>query len=89
MVPRKNNTFYGPVALKCASIPTGTWRIKRPVITGKCVNCKNCTLYCPSMCIEVTNENKIFVDYQYCKGCGICANICKINAIEMIDEKGE
>ena len=25
-------------------------------------------------------------DYQHCKGCGICANVCPTNAIEMISE---
>ncbi|MFN4245581.1 MAG: 4Fe-4S binding protein, partial [Brevinematia bacterium] len=25
-------------------------------------------------------------DYDYCKGCGICANVCPRNAIDMVSE---
>jgi len=34
-------------------------------------------------------ENKANVDYDYCKGCGICANECPANAIEMKREVRE
>ena len=25
-------------------------------------------------------------NYDYCKGCGVCAKVCPFHAIEMIDE---
>jgi len=87
MVPRENNVLYGPVALECASIPTGTWRIKRPVVDSKCIGCKKCTMYCPCMAIEINEDKKIVIDYEYCKGCGICVTVCKFGAISMVDEK--
>lgn len=31
-------------------------------------------------------EQKIAIDYTYCKGCGICAEECPIDAIEMVPE---
>jgi pyruvate ferredoxin oxidoreductase delta subunit len=27
------------------------------------------------------------IDLEYCKGCGICAEECPVNAIEMISEE--
>jgi pyruvate ferredoxin oxidoreductase delta subunit len=27
------------------------------------------------------------IDYDYCKGCGICANECPFDAIVMIEEE--
>lgn len=87
MIQRKDNAYYGPVAFECLSIPTGTWRIMRPVVGEKCIACKKCMMYCPCMAIDFSNEKKIVIDYDYCKGCGICAEVCKFDAIEMISEK--
>jgi pyruvate ferredoxin oxidoreductase delta subunit len=28
-------------------------------------------------------EGKCVIDYNYCKGCGICAEECPVDAIEM------
>jgi len=28
------------------------------------------------------------IDYDYCKGCGICAQECPAKAIRMVDENG-
>ena len=63
------------------------WRSIRPVIdTSKCVGCLQCYLYCPDGVIFKSN-NKVSVDYDFCKGCGICKKICKVNAIQMEVEK--
>ena len=46
------------------------WRSIRPVIdTGRCIGV-----------ISIQN-GKAVVDYDFCKGCGICAKICKLGAI--------
>jgi pyruvate ferredoxin oxidoreductase delta subunit len=64
---------------------TGSWRIFKPVrYEEKCNNCKICYLCCPEGCI---NEETLEIDYEYCKGCGICANECPKDAIEMIRER--
>jgi len=34
----------------------------------------------------VLGEKSSEIDYDYCKGCGICANECPKKAIEMIIE---
>lgn len=44
---------------------------------GRCTLCKNCIMFCPDMSTSVSGDNTgIVVDYDYCKGCGICAQEC-------------
>lgn len=63
------------------------WRNFRPVIDEKkCVGCLQCYLYCPDGVI-FKKDKKVSVDYDFCKGCGICKNICKVQAISMEEEK--
>ena len=65
---------------------TGEWRLKKPVIIHEaCSKCMNCELYCPEGVVYQVNDTLV-VDYEYCKGCGICAEICEQNAIIMEDE---
>lgn len=71
---------------------TGSWRVECPVIdTSRCLpakkgkpSCFFCWLYCPDGVISRTIPPVI--DYQYCKGCGICAEECPADAISMKDE---
>ncbi len=66
---------------------TGDWRAFRPnVDQGKCINCLLCWIYCPDAAI-VRKEKNVDVNYDYCKGCGICANECPVKAITMTEEK--
>lgn len=67
---------------------TGSWRAKRPIIDKeKCINCLICWYLCPDFAIIVENEKIISTDYDYCKGCGTCANECPKKCINMVDEK--
>jgi len=66
---------------------TGDWRAFRPVVDKeKCVNCLFCWIYCPDAAI-VRKEKWIEVNYDYCKGCGICAKECPKEAIKMTEEQ--
>jgi pyruvate ferredoxin oxidoreductase delta subunit len=66
---------------------TGDWRAFKPVVEGdKCVNCLLCWVYCPDAAI-VRNEKGVEINYDYCKGCGICAKECPRLAIKMMEEK--
>jgi len=66
---------------------TGLWRTERPVVhLDKCIKCLFCWLYCPEDTILRREDDYVYVDYEYCKGCGICANMCPTHAIEMVSE---
>ncbi len=63
------------------------WRNFRPVIdTQKCVGCLSCYLHCPDGVI-FRKDGKVAIDYDFCKGCGICEKICRPGAIVMEAEK--
>ncbi len=63
------------------------WRSVRPVIdTGKCIGCEQCYLYCPDGVISI-EAGKAAIDYDFCKGCGICAKICRLHAITIEEER--
>ena len=40
---------------------------------------------CPDGTIDKSGDI-LEIDYDYCKGCGVCAKACKVEAITMIKE---
>ncbi|HIE09184.1 MAG TPA: 4Fe-4S dicluster domain-containing protein [Armatimonadetes bacterium] len=68
---------------------TGGWRTFKPVWhEEKCRQCLICWINCPDGTILVDPEPQkmIGIDYDYCKGCGICAKVCPADALEMVKE---
>ncbi len=56
------------------------WRVDKPVHNMDiCINCFNCWVYCPDAAILVREEKMRGVDYQHCKGCGVCVSVCPTN----------
>jgi pyruvate ferredoxin oxidoreductase delta subunit len=41
---------------------------------------------CPDSSINVADEKVTSFDLDHCKGCGICAQVCPVDAIEMVPE---
>ena len=63
---------------------TGSWRTYEPVFDkDKCVKCLRCWIFCPEAAIKRKDDDSIEIDMVYCKGCGICANVCKVKAITL------
>lgn len=64
----------------------GSWRSIKPIVhIEKCNGCKQCYLYCPDGVISI-KDRKAVIDYDFCKGCGICSKICKFEGITMEEE---
>jgi NADPH-dependent glutamate synthase beta subunit-like oxidoreductase len=55
---------------------------------GLCYQCDNCYLLCPDGSV-LAEEGKAMntVNYDYCKGCGICANECPVGIISREKEE--
>jgi 2-oxoacid:acceptor oxidoreductase delta subunit (pyruvate/2-ketoisovalerate family) len=54
---------------------------------GLCDHCGNCYIFCPDGSIlEQEHGSLNVINYEYCKGCGICANECPVGIIEMEKE---
>ncbi len=68
---------------------TGSWRTGlKPVATvDACVNCLLCWLYCPDSAVVLEGTTFVGFDERYCKGCEICAEICPVDAIEMVADE--
>jgi len=67
---------------------TGDWRSERPeFLKDKCNNCLLCYIYCPDDAILMKDDKVVGIDYDYCKGCGICEKVCTAKAIETKPER--
>jgi 2-oxoacid:acceptor oxidoreductase delta subunit (pyruvate/2-ketoisovalerate family) len=68
---------------------TGSWRTgsKPSVDLSRCVNCLICWLHCPDAAIRLDGTTFDGFDYDFCKGCEICAQICPTQAIVMVPEE--
>ncbi len=60
---------------------------RRCLSCGNCFECDNCYGLCPdNAVIKLEPGERYEIDYDYCKGCGICAEECPCGAIEMEPE---
>jgi 2-oxoacid:acceptor oxidoreductase delta subunit (pyruvate/2-ketoisovalerate family) len=61
---------------------------RRCLSCGNCFECDNCYGMCPDNAVIKLGPGKRFqFNFDYCKGCGICATECPCGAIEMVAEE--
>ena len=66
---------------------TALFEARRCLSCGNCFECDNCYGMCPDNAVIKLGPGKRFqFDYDYCKGCGICAAECPCGAIAMVPE---
>jgi len=54
---------------------------------GVCTTCDNCLIFCPDVAISRNAEGTGYViNYDYCKGCGICVHECPRDAMSFEEE---
>ncbi len=61
---------------------------RRCLSCGNCFECDNCYGVCPDNAVIKLGPGKRFeFNYDYCKGCGLCAAECPCGAIRMVPEE--
>jgi len=59
---------------------------QRCLSCGSCTACDRCMLYCPEGIIVRAQAERYTVDYDYCKGCGLCAAECPRAGLRMVPQ---
>jgi len=63
------------------------YEARRCLSCGNCFECDNCYGMCPdNAVIKLGSGNRFKFNYDFCKGCGICAQECPCGAIMMVPE---
>jgi NADPH-dependent glutamate synthase beta subunit-like oxidoreductase len=64
------------------------YEARRCLSCGNCFECDNCYGVCPDNAVIKLGPGKRFqFNFDYCKGCGICAAECPCGAIRMVPEE--
>jgi 2-oxoacid:acceptor oxidoreductase delta subunit (pyruvate/2-ketoisovalerate family) len=50
---------------------------------GTCPECDNCMVFCPEVAVTHKPGGGYMINYDFCKGCGICVSECPRNAISI------
>jgi 2-oxoacid:acceptor oxidoreductase delta subunit (pyruvate/2-ketoisovalerate family) len=67
---------------------TALFEARRCLSCGNCFECDNCYGVCPdNAVVKLGPGNRFRFNYDYCKGCGICAAECPCGAIRMVPEE--
>jgi 2-oxoacid:acceptor oxidoreductase delta subunit (pyruvate/2-ketoisovalerate family) len=82
---RRRSTFDEVVGGLDAS--NALFEARRCLSCGNCFECDNCFAVCPdNAVIKLGPGLRYAIDYDYCKGCGLCAVECPCGAIDMVPE---
>jgi len=64
------------------------YEARRCLSCGNCFECDNCYGVCPdNAVIKLGPGDRFKFNYDYCKGCGVCAQECPCGAIKMVPEE--
>jgi 2-oxoacid:acceptor oxidoreductase delta subunit (pyruvate/2-ketoisovalerate family) len=67
---------------------TALFEARRCLSCGNCFECDNCFGVCPDNAIVKLGPGRRFeVNYDFCKGCSMCATECPCGAIQMVPEE--
>jgi 2-oxoacid:acceptor oxidoreductase delta subunit (pyruvate/2-ketoisovalerate family) len=85
-VVRRQSTFEEVVGGLDES--TALYEARRCLSCGNCFSCDNCYGVCPDNAVIKLGEpgERYAIDYDFCKGCGLCVAECPSGAIEMVPE---
>ena len=84
-IVRRQTTFEE--VLQGLTEENALFEARRCMSCGNCFECDNCYGVCPdNAIIKLGPGQKFRINYEYCKGCGICANECPCGAIDMVPE---
>jgi len=82
---RRQDTFEE--VMKGLDGSNALFEARRCLSCGNCFECDNCYGVCPDNAVVKLGEGKRYeFNYDYCKGCGLCAAECPCGAIEMEPE---
>jgi pyruvate ferredoxin oxidoreductase delta subunit len=57
-----------------------SWRVIKPVYNRDfCIDCQNCWVWCPDTSIISRDKQMLGIDYDHCKGCQVCVEVCPTN----------
>lgn len=61
---------------------------RRCLSCGNCFECDNCFGVCPdNAVVKLGSGSRFRFNYDFCKGCGLCAAECPCGAIDMVEEE--
>ena len=84
-IVRRQSTF--DEVLRGLDEKSALYEARRCLSCGNCFECDNCYGVCPDNAVIKLGPGKGFqFNYDYCKGCGLCAAECPCGAIEMVPE---
>ena len=83
-IARRQSTFDEVVG--GLDVSNALYEARRCMSCGNCFGCDNCYGVCPDNAIIKLGDGEYEVDYDYCKGCGLCAAECPCGSIELEPE---
>ncbi len=85
-IARRSSTFEEVV--KGLDESNALYEARRCLSCGNCFECDNCYGVCPDNAVIKLGPGEGFqFNYDFCKGCGLCASECPCGAIAMVAEE--